>query len=112
MPCHPSPAARLIVSLPFAARVTLLPLTLATRHTPLTTPALVISTQCPTKYSGRLTVRSVTRVAPVVPACAVPLPSEGSDTSRPLTPALSTISSPYADAPLFRYTVPGPPFTY
>src|SRR5260221_10197347 len=55
------------------------------------------------------TARSVTSVAPALPACATPLPSDGSSVTWPAIPALSTVRSPYVEDGPLRNTVPAPP---
>src|SRR5438270_543398 len=112
-PCHLSPATMLMVSLPFGASVTVLlfGVIVAMRQVPLSTPAASLtSTQCDAKNAGTFVVRSVTSVAPVLPVCATPLPSEGKSTSCAAPkPLLSIVTSPYVAVALLRNTVPAPP---
>src|ERR1051326_5475940 len=65
-PCQASPAATLIVSVPFGASVTVLLLTVAMRHVPFSVPVAgsAISTQWPAKEAGLLATRAVRRGAP------------------------------------------------
>src|SRR5207244_11505357 len=98
-PCHLSPGCTVIVSPAFGVSVTvLLLMLLLTRQAPLNVPpALVISIQWLAKYVGMSAERSVTSVAPLLPACATPDPSDGSTAGNSLTPHLSMVTSPLAD---------------
>src|SRR3954451_22168565 len=60
-------------------RVMVFALTETICHVPLRLPfASRMRTQCPAKYGGTLAARLVTSVAPELPLCAVPEPSDGS----------------------------------
>jgi hypothetical protein len=82
--------------LPFGVSVTVvLFVIVAMRHVPLSVPPLLVTwTQLPAKYGWMAEERPVTSVLPVVPLCAVPLPSEESTVAWPVMPALSTVRSP------------------
>src|SRR5437588_1344021 len=115
MPRHPSSGCTSIDSVPLGSRVTVVLLVVngAMRHFPLSAPlGLVISTQCVAKYSGMLAVRSVTSVAPLLPAWAMPEVSPGRMVVTPLegvTPLLSTVRSPNELFGPRTYTLPGAP---
>ncbi len=74
------------------------------RQVPFSTPvASVISTQLPVKYAGMSTVRSVTSVAPLLPASAVPRPSDGRAVIwLPVWPLLLMVRLPYVAPGPFR----------
>ena len=114
MPCHLSPELTETAGLhetSVTVLATMPPAAVEIWHVPLSAFAeSEISTQCPAKYAGTSTARSVASVVPLDPACATPLPSDGSSVACTIaTPRLSMTRSPYtADSP-FRYTVPAPP---
>src|ERR1043165_8772980 len=98
-----------MVSVPFGVRVMVLLTTLPIFHVPRTAPARVICTQLPVKKVGMLRLESVTRVLPLGPLRARPLPSDGSTAASPLVPLLSTVRAPYCAPGPLTQIVPAPP---
>ena len=87
VPRYVSPLWMLIVSLPFGARVNVFALIQAMRHLPFSAPLESRTmTQWPAKCAGMFAVRLVMSVAALLPACAVPLPSDGSSVACAVAP--------------------------